>query len=78
MLRLAERNTRNAGSRTSGAGLQLRPSEVVVHDRNRPTAGSGRQAVVLSGRRPIDSDNASNRPGAPAERHDWLVPLELP
>ena len=75
MLRLAERYTGKARPGDFGVGSQSRLSEAVVRPGARLSTGSGYQAAAPSGRTPFDSPGAAGRP---AERHDWLVPLELP
>ena len=39
---------------------------------------SGRRGTALSGRRPFDAGGGAGHYGLSEERHDWLVPLELP
>ncbi|GEM_PF-1369512 len=77
MLRHEEHNTRTAGVTTFRAGPQPRTSDTAVRTGTRLTAGSGRQPAVHAGYRPSDSAGANVGTGVLAERHDWLVPLEL-
>jgi hypothetical protein len=69
MTRLEGRYTRKANSRTSGIGLQSRPEAAA--------RAGGRQSGVIGRRRPSAADGGSMT-GMTAERHDWLVPMELP
>ena len=69
MTRLEGRYTRKVNSRVSGIGRQSRP-EVVVRAGGRPSVDTGR-------RRPAAADTEIES-GMTAERHDWLVPMELP
>jgi len=69
MSRLAERNARKTGSVTSG-GRQSRHAEAEVR--------AGGRISTHTGRRHLDSAGAGSSYGMNAERHDWLVPLELP
>jgi hypothetical protein len=69
MSRLAGRYTRKANSRTSGVGLQPRPEAV---------ARAGRRLSVDAERRQFAVAGAGSVSGMNTERHDWLVPMELP
>jgi hypothetical protein len=69
MSRLAERNARKTGSVASG-GRQSRPTEGV--------ARAGGRVSTHTGRRHVDAAGTGSSYGMNAERHDWLVPLELP
>lgn len=68
MSRLAERYTRKANSGASGVGRQSRPAEAAARAGGRHSAVTRRQPTASSVR----------VSGPSAERHDWLVPLELP
>lgn len=68
MSRLAERNARKTGSVTSG-GRQSRRAEAEVR--------AGGRISTHTGRRHLDAAGTGNACGMNAERHDWLVPLEL-
>jgi hypothetical protein len=77
MLRYAERSTRNAGTTTSVVGRQARVSETVAHAGVRLNAGSVRHPAALASSGLFDSAGAHSEAERPAERHDWLVPMEL-
>jgi len=70
MSRPAERHARKTSSVTSGVGRQSRPAESVVRAGGRLSADTGRRHVDAA-----DSGRAYDHT---AERHDWLVPMELP
>jgi len=70
MSRLAGRNTRQADSRTAGVGRQSRQAETVVRAGGRLSVDTGRRQLSVIGTVSVSGMNA--------ERHDWLVPLELP
>ena len=73
MSRLAQRRTGRTGSERHGAGGGSRP-EASVRAGSRLSRARGRQAPSPSYRQ---SDTADGDGWAP-DRHDWLVPLELP
>jgi hypothetical protein len=66
MSRLEGRYTGKAGSRTSAVGRQARQSETTVRAGGRRSVDTGRRQFSTS------ADSATT------ERHDWLVPMELP
>jgi hypothetical protein len=69
MSRLAERNARKTGSVTSGR-RQSRKSEAEVR--------AGGRISTHTGRRHLNAAGTGGSYGMNAERHDWLVPMELP
>jgi hypothetical protein len=69
MSRLAERNARKTSSVTSGS-RQSRQTGVEVR--------AGGRTSTHTGRRDLDAADANSSYGMTSERHDWLVPLELP
>jgi len=69
MSRLAERNARKTGSVTSGS-RQSRRAE--------GEARAGGRQSTHTGRRHLDRAGSGSSYSMTAERHDWLVPLELP
>ena len=70
MSRVAEPHARKTSSMTSGMGTQSRPAEAAVR--------AGGRVSTNTGRRHLDAADASSSYGMTTERHDWLVPLELP
>jgi len=70
MSRVAERNARKPSSVTSGVGRQSRTAEAAVRARGPLSANTGRMQFGAAG---ADSRSSRNE-----ERHDWLVPMELP
>ena len=70
MSRRAERYARKTSSVTSGVGRQSRPAEAVAHSGGRLSADTGRRQLEAAG--------AGSRFSLTDERHDWLVPMELP
>lgn len=66
MSRLEDRYTGKASSRTSGVRRQTRQSEATVRTGGRRSVDTGRRQFSMS------ADSATT------ERHDWLVPMELP
>lgn len=70
MSRLAERYARKTSSVTSGVGRRSRPAETVVRSGGRLSADTERRHLEAAG--------TGSSYGMTAERHDWLVPLELP
>jgi len=68
MSRLAERHIRKASSGTSGVGSRSRSAKAIVR------AGARLSAASMSSQ----TDAAGPVTGRTVERHDWLVPLELP
>ena len=69
MSRLAERNASKTGSVTSG-GRQSRQAEGEVR--------AGGRIYTHTGRRHTEESGTGGSYGMTAERHDWLVPMELP
>jgi hypothetical protein len=69
MSRLAERNARKTGSVTSGS-RQSRQAGAEVR--------AGGRTSTHTGRSHLDAAGTGSSYGMNAERHDWLVPLELP
>ena len=69
MSRLAERNASKTGSVTSG-GRQSRQAEGEVR--------AGGRMSTHPGRGYIDEAGTGSSYGTNSERHDWLVPMELP
>jgi hypothetical protein len=70
MSRPAERYAEKTRSRTPGVGRQSWPAEEVVHAGERQSGGPAR--------RHLDATGTGGRTPLAAERHDWLVPMELP
>ncbi len=73
MSRLAQRHAGRTGTERHGAGGGSR-SEAGARAGSRSSKARGRQAPASSYRQ---FDTADGDGWAP-ERHDWLVPLELP
>ena len=70
MSSLERRYSKNANSRTSGVGRRSRPTEAVVR--------YGGRLAANTGRRHLEGTGTGSSYGMTAERHDWLVPTELP
>ena len=70
MSKPAERHSTKTGSVTSGVGRRSRPAEAVVRSSGRLSADTGR--------RHLDAAGTGGASGLTAERHDWLVPMDLP
>jgi hypothetical protein len=68
MSRLEGRYTTKANSRTYGDGRQSRP-RVVAHIAGRLSVDAGRRQLSVAGTESVS--------GKTAERHDWLIPMEL-
>jgi hypothetical protein len=70
MSRLAGRYTIKANSRTAGVGRQSQPAEA--------TARTGGRRFLDTGRRQTSATGTGGILDVTTERHDWLVPMELP
>jgi hypothetical protein len=66
MSRLEGHYTGKASSRTSGVGRQARQPETAKRTGGRRSVDTGRRQFSMS------ADSVTT------ERHDWLVPMELP
>lgn len=69
MTRLTGRYARKADPKTSGVDRQSRQAETIVRSGGRQFTHTGRRQLSVTG-----TDSVS---GVTAERHDWLVPMEL-
>ena len=69
MSRLAGRYTIKANSRTAGVSRQSQQAEA--------TTRTGGRRSVYTGRRQLSATGTGGILDVSAERHDWLVPMEL-
>jgi hypothetical protein len=70
MPRLGAGYAKRTSSMTSGVDRQSRSAESVVR--------AGGKTSAETGHRRLDSTGTERTYGLTADRHDWLVPMELP